>query len=244
MRAQSLCGSSVSRRSIVKAATLGLALSGAGGVGWRSAAAQDAAPPANAITPDEALARLVEGNARYAANTSRNKDFSAGRAARAKAQYPIATIVSCADSRLAPELAFDQAPGDIFVVRVAGNFVNDDGLASLEFGVQFLGIPLILVLGHSGCGAIAATIRVIQEGITLPGHLPGLVEGLKPGVQTALDRGGADMLADATLENVRANVARLMTAEPIVGPAVAAGTVRIAGGVYDIATGTVSFVPA
>jgi carbonic anhydrase len=95
------------------------------------------APPS--VSPDGAIRRLQEGNARYAANTSTNKDFSAGRMARASAQYPFASIVSCADSRVSPELAFDQGPGDLFVVRVAGNFVNEDGLASLEYGAVVLG---------------------------------------------------------------------------------------------------------
>jgi carbonic anhydrase len=96
--------------------------------------APGAAPPPNAIAPADALKRLMEGNARYAANTPNERDFSSGRAARAQAQYPIAAILGCADSRVAPELAFDQAPGDLFVVRVAGNFVAPDLLASLEYG--------------------------------------------------------------------------------------------------------------
>ncbi|HEY9567097.1 MAG TPA: carbonic anhydrase, partial [Thalassobaculum sp.] len=116
-----------------------------------------AAAAPNAIGPDAALERIRAGNARYVAQTPVEKDFSAGRAARAQAQYPIASILGCADSRVAPELLFDQAPGELFVTRVAGNFVNDDGLASLEYGVKFLGIPLIVVLGHSGCGAVGAT---------------------------------------------------------------------------------------
>lgn len=92
-------------------------------------------PPQNAITPEAALHRLMAGNARYAANKLDAKDFEAGRAARAKAQYPIASILSCADSRVAPELIFDQNPGDLFVVRVAGNYLNGDVLSSLEYGV-------------------------------------------------------------------------------------------------------------
>ena len=130
----------------------------------------------------------MQGNARYTANSPSNKDFSAGRVARVEAQYPIAAIVGCADSRVAPELAFDQGPGDLFVVRVAGNFVNDDMLASLEYGVEFLGVPLIMVLGHTNCGAITATVKVIQEGARLPGHLPDLLRSLKPAVQMALQK--------------------------------------------------------
>ena len=143
---------------------------------------------ANAISPDEALKRIMAGNARYAANTARNKDFSAGRAARAVGQHPIAAILSCANSRLSPELAFDQGPGELFVVRLAGNFVNDDGLASIEYGLKFLGIPLVVVLGHSNCGAVDATIKVVKDGAELPGHLPDLVNSIRPAVEAAIPR--------------------------------------------------------
>lgn len=116
-------------------------------------------PPQNVISPDAALERLMAGNARYAANAMQRQDFSAGRAARVTAQFPIAAILSCSDSRVAPELAFDQGPGDLFIVRLAGNFVDDDGLASLEYAVKFLGVPLLMVLGHTNCGAVAARSR-------------------------------------------------------------------------------------
>jgi carbonic anhydrase len=196
----------------------------------------------NAIAPDEAWTRLLDGNARYVANNPTNKDFSAGRTARAQAQFPIAGIVSCADSRVAPELVFDQGPGELFIVRVAGNFVNDDGLASLEYGLKFLGIPLLVVLGHSGCGAVDATIKVIKDKAKLPGRLPELVAALKPGVEAAIAKKPGDLLAEAIAENVRHNVKRLTAARPIVSSLVAAGSVKIVGGVYDIATGKVNLV--
>jgi len=226
----------LSRRHLIGG---GLALAAVAGLSPVSALAQ-AAP--NAIAPGVALERIMAGNARYVANAPSNHDYSVGRAARAQAQHPIAAIVSCADSRVAPELLFDQAPGELFVTRVAGNFVNDDGLASLEYGVKFLGIPLIMVLGHSGCGAVDATIKVVQDGITLPGHLPGLVAALKPGIETAIGRKPADLLAEATIENVRHNVERLKSAQPIVSELVSAGRLNIVGGVYDIATGKVTMV--
>ncbi|MGC2342309.1 MAG: carbonic anhydrase [Methyloceanibacter sp.] len=91
----------------------------------------------------------MQGNERYAANTPRERDFSAGRAARASAQFPIAAILSCSDSRVVPDLVFDQSPGDLFVVRLAGNFLDDDGLASLEYAVKFLGAPVLMVVGHT-----------------------------------------------------------------------------------------------
>ena len=204
--------------------------------------AQSASPAPNAIGPDEALKRLQEGNARYAANTARNKDFSAGRVARASAQYPFASIVSCADSRLAPELAFDQGPGELFVVRVAGNFVNEDGLASLEYGAIVLGVPLIMVLGHTNCGAVNATIKAVKEGTTLPGHLPRLINAIRPAVTAAQAKAPTDLLAEATAENVRLNVKKLEAAKPLLSDLVAAGKVKVVGAVYDIASGKVSSV--
>jgi carbonic anhydrase len=196
----------------------------------------------NSIPPAEALDRLMQGNARYAANTSSNKDYSAGRAARVSAQYPIAAIVGCADSRVAPELAFDQGPGDLFVVRVAGNFVNDDILASLEYGVEFLGVPLIMVLGHTQCGAVGATVKVLQEGARLPGHLPELVRAIRPAVRIAQAEHGADLVAQATIENVRLNTNRLTVSKPLIGPYVKSGKVKVVGGIYDLATGKIALV--
>src|SRR6266536_3017442 len=165
--------------------------------------APGAPPPPNAIAPADALKRLLEGNARYASNSPNERDFSSGRAARVQGQYPIASILSCADSRVAPELAFDQGPGDLFVMRVAGNVVTPDLLASLEYGVQFLGVPLIMVLGHTGCGAIVAAK-------TQTGKLPD----------------------NAVAENVRRQVSRLKNSPPIVQKAYAGKKIDIVGGVY------------
>jgi carbonic anhydrase len=222
--------------------TLGLATTAAAALPLLPAWAQSASPAPNAISPDEALRRLQEGNARYAGNTSTNKDFSAGRVARAGAQYPFASIVSCADSRLAPELAFDQGLGDLFVVRVAGNFVNEDGLASLEYGAVVLGVPLIMVLGHTNCGAIGATIKAVKDGTTLPGHLPSLINAIRPAVVAAQAKPATDLLIEATAENVRLNVKYLQAAKPLLSDLVAAGKLKIVGAVYDIATGKITAV--
>lgn len=200
------------------------------------------APPPNAIPPADALKRLVSGNERYVKGELKERDFSAGRAARAQAQYPFAAILSCADSRVAPELAFDEGPGELFVVRVAGNFVTDDLLASIEYGVQFLGVPLILVLGHSNCGAIDAAIKVVRSKAVLPGHLPGLVNSLKPAVLAAEKGSSGDVLDRAIAENVRRQVARLKSAGPVVQKLYAGKKIDIAGGVYDLATGKVALL--
>jgi len=134
-----------------------------------------AQPQTAAATPDAALSLLAEGNARYAANQPRQRDFSAGRINTALGQAPFAAILGCADSRIAPELAFDQNPGDLFVVRVAGNFVTPEGLGSLEFGTAVLGAKVIMVLGHTSCGAVDATVAALQKGNTLPGRGDGPV---------------------------------------------------------------------
>lgn len=230
----------LSRRQLMGFAGLAMAGVAASGTLLTTSSPAQAAP--NAIKPDAALKLIQDGNARYVANAPENKDFSAGRAARAEAQHPIAAIVGCADSRVAPELLFDQPPGELFVTRVAGNFVNDDGLASLEYGVQFLGIPLIVVLGHSGCGAVDATIKVVKDGLKLPGHLPGLVESLRPAITAAIAKNPTDLLAEATAENVRQTVAQLKMASPIISELVADGRVKVVGGVYNIATGSVNLV--
>ncbi len=199
-------------------------------------------PKPNAIGADAALRRLMEGNARYVANKPAHRDFSAGRAERARSQFPIAAVLTCADSRVAPEFAFDQGPGDLFVVRLAGNFANDDGLASLEYAVKFLGVPLVMVLGHSNCGAVAAAIKVVEDEAQLPGHLPGLVQSIKPAVEAAKAKSPRDLLAAAIAENVALNVKRLETAQPLLASFAKTNTVKIVGGVYDLATGKIGLL--
>ena len=184
---------------------------------------------------------LIEGNARYVANAPRERDFSAGRASRALGQAPFAAVLGCADSRVAPELAFDQGPGDLFVVRVAGNVVTDGGLASLEYAVIVLGVRLILVLGHSGCGAVKATVTALKDGNRLPGHIAGLVRAMKPGIAPVLGRPG-NLESAAVEANVRHNVDRLRHAGPLLADLVGKGELSVVGGVYDLATGRVEFM--
>src|SRR5205809_1750265 len=191
--------------------------------------APGAPPPANAIAPADALKRLMDGNARYVANAMNERDFSSGRAARIQGQYPIAQILSCSDSRVAPELTFDQGPGDIFVMRVAGNIVTPDLLASIEYGAQFLGAPLIMVLGHTGCGAIDAAINVLKHKAVLPGHLPALVTAIKPAVIVAEKMQGGDLLDNAAAENVRRQVTRLQNTPSIVQKSYAGKKIDIVG---------------
>jgi carbonic anhydrase len=203
------------------------------------ALAQSAARP---DTPDAALQALVEGNARYAANQPRQRDFSARRAALAQGQAPFAAVLGCADSRVAPELAFDLDPGDLFVVRVAGNFVTPDLKGSLEFGAAVLGTRVILVLGHTSCGAVDATVAALRAGNELPGRIAGIATALKPGIEPAL-AGPEDGLARrALIANIRHNVRALETASPILADLIARGSLRVAGGLYELSTGRVELV--
>ena len=232
---------SISRRNVIAGTGALLAASALPFAPIHAAEAPTANTP-NAIPPSEALKLLMEGNARYAANQPVEKDFSASRAAREQAQYPIAAILSCSDSRVAPELLFDQGPGDLFVVRLAGNFLNTDGFASLEYAVHVLNVPLLMVLGHSNCGAVDAAIKVVKERAQLPGHLPDLVKSIEPAVIAAHGRHPSDLLAATIEENIRLNVKRLIDDAPIMSEALAAKKIAVSGGVYDLATGKVNLI--
>lgn len=197
--------------------------------------------PQNVVSPDAALKRLKEGNERYEHGLTRRHDFKHEREALAGGQNPYAAILSCADSRIAPEYAFDSGRGDLFVCRVAGNFANDDTIASLEYAVAVLGVPLILVLGHDSCGAVDATIKSLKDNTTLPGHLPSLVEALAPSVKAVLQRGG-NTLDHAIRQNVIDTVARLKGAGPILSAAVEEKKLKVVGGIYRLKDGEVEMV--
>lgn len=156
-------------------------------------------------------------------------------------QNPYAAILSCADSRIAPEYAFDAGRGDLFVCRVAGNFVNDDVLASFEYAVEVLHTPLLMVLGHHACGAVDATIKSVKDGATLPGRLPSLVKAIAPAVKLTVHQGGS-ALENATRQNIVLNVEKLKYATPIIGKLVAQKKVRIVGGIYRLDTGRVEIL--
>ena len=228
-----------SRRSL-----LGFAASAAGLMLASAAHAKDTKPPPkpeNVISPDASLKRLMDGNARYVDGVARRHDFKHEREALAGGQNPYAGILSCADSRIAPEYAFDSGRGDLFVCRVAGNFANDDSVASLEYGVAVLGVPLILILGHDACGAVDATIKSLKDDKPLPGHMPSLVTALSPAVKAVSGKGG-DVLGNAIHQNVIDNVAKLKSASPILSAAVEQNKLRVVGGIYRLKDGRVDMV--
>jgi carbonic anhydrase len=197
--------------------------------------------PENVISPDASLNRLIDGNARYVEGVSRRHDFKHEREALVGGQNPYAAILSCADSRIAPEYAFDSWRGDLFVCRVAGNFATDETVASLEYGVAVLSVPLILVLGHDACGAVDATIKSLKDDKPLPGHMPTLVAGLAPAVKAVAGQGG-NTLDNAIRQNVVDNVARLKSATPILSAATESKKLRVVGGIYRLKDGKVDMV--
>jgi carbonic anhydrase len=201
------------------------------------------APPKkeNVLSPEAALKRLVAGNERYANGIARRHDFKHEREALVGGQNPFAGILSCADSRIAPEYAFDTGRGDLFVCRVAGNFLNTDGIASFEYAVAVLNTPLLMVLGHRACGAVDATIKSLRDGTTLPGHLPALVEAISPAVKETMGKPG-DALDNAIKANVLLNVERLKAATPIISAAVADKKINVVGGIYNLADGRVELL--
>ncbi len=236
------------RRFVLGAAAIGLAFAGpADAKGKRKEKEDDddkkkkPPKPENAISPDASLKRLMDGNARYVDGLARRHDFKHEREALSGGQNPYAAILSCADSRIAPEYAFDTARGDLFVCRIAGNFASDEMIASLEYAIAVLNVPLILVLGHESCGAVDATIKSLKDNSTLPGHLPSLVTALAPAVKAVSQQGG-DTLANATRQNVIDNVARLKSATPILGAAVEQNKLKVVGGIYRLKDGRVDMV--
>lgn len=192
------------------------------------------------LTPDDALAELLEGNRQYVEASGPPLDYSAARTAAIEPQSPIAAILGCGDARVAAEVIFSRSPGDLFMVRLAGNFLSDYGLASMEYCVEFLDVPLLMVLGHTGCGAVTSAIRVVQNKEDLPGRLFVLMDALEPSVLHAQATNPDDLLMAAIEENVRRQVRRLRTISPVINAAQAEGRVKVVGAVYDMSTGLVT----
>jgi len=190
--------------------------------------------PAPSVDADAALAKLKEGNARFSSSkVSQGKPTAAKRAETAQAQHPFAIVLGCADSRTAPEIVFDQNIGDLFVVRTAGNLVDEHALGSIEYAVDHLGARLIVVLGHTRCGAVTAALA----SDTAPGHVQSLVRDIQPAVKAAKGKDGN--VTDLTAaENARLMAAKIRN-EASLGEF--AKEVHIISGVYDLDTGKVEW---
>jgi carbonic anhydrase len=192
------------------------------------------------MTADQALARLIEGNERFKRGEARfptvQKEVLADLA---KGQQPYATILGCSDSRVPPELVFDQDLGDIFVIRTAGQVVGDLELGSIEYAVEHLGTPLIVVLGHERCGAVTAAVK----GGDAEGHIPAIVKAIEPAVAESKAEPG-DAVDNAVRANVRDVVRKLRATDPILSHFAHDGKLKVVGGRYDLDTGKVEMLPA
>ena len=190
--------------------------------------------PVASVSADAALAKLKEGNLRFASSeVSQSKPTAARRAETAQEQHPFAIVLGCADSRTAPEIVFDQNIGDLFVVRTAGNLVDEHALGSIEYAVDHLGVRLIVVLGHTRCGAVTAALA----SDTAPGHVQSLVRDIQPAVKAAKGKDG-NVTDIAIAENARLMAAKIRN-EASLGEL--AKEVRIISGVYDLDTGKVEW---
>ena len=223
---------SLSRRRFLGTALAGTAASL---VGTTSFLAPEPAHAQSNLTPDQALKALIDGNERYIAGrfTSFDEDKQILRDRTVEKQQPFAGVLSCADSRVPVEIIFDQSIGEIFVTRVAGNIATPEIIASLEYGAAVLGIKVIMVLGHAGCGAVKAAIA----GKDVPGQISALFPPLRP----AVDQAGPD-LAATTKKNASIQASLLSTASPVLAPMVKDGKLKIVGAYYDLATGKVTLV--
>jgi carbonic anhydrase len=191
-------------------------------------------------TPAESLELLKAGNARFVAGTPHAERYGPRVADFAAGQSPFAIVLGCSDSRVPVETIFDQTPGNLFVVRVAGNFLNDDNLGSIEYGVDVLKASLVVVLGHASCGAVTAALAYVRDGVQQPGRIQGIVEAIAPAVRSASGLAG-DWLDNAIEQNVALTVAAIAARSKIVADPVEAGEVRVIGGIYDVKTGRVAF---
>jgi len=189
-------------------------------------------------TGRSALQRLMEGNQRFVAMRLAHPDLSLERRLEvSKGQHPSAIVLTCADSRVPPELIFDQGLGDLFVVRVAGNVLDDHVIGSIEYAAEHLEAPLVMVLGHERCGAVDAAVK----GGEAPGKIASLLEALHPAVQAAKGQAG-DPVDNVVKLNARFGAAQLKASDPILAPRLKAGELEIVGARYDLDTGKVELL--
>ncbi len=199
------------------------------------------------VTPEVALQRLLEGNARYKKGSLEVPEREEPtRAQMARSQAPFAIILGCADSRVSPTVIFDQGLGDLFVIRVAGNVLDDVVIGSVEYAVEHLGSRLVVVLGHENCGAVAATLEaVIKEGdIESTDHIDAIMHKIEPAVRSAQARGGnQEAIIDmAVRQNVKNVVAQLRTTRPLLAKAVQSGQIQVVGMRYDLHSGVTEVI--
>ncbi|WP_158564405.1 carbonic anhydrase [Jiangella anatolica] len=218
---------------------LGLTATGLAGCSSGSSTTAATSPP---TTADDVWAALAAGNERFAAGEPLHPhEDEAYRESLVDGQHPIACVLSCADSRVAPELVFDQGLGDLFTVRSAGEVLDDAVIGSIEYAVEHVAVPLVAVLGHAGCGAVRATVDVVRGGPAPDGAIGALVREIEPAVRAVPTSADDDAYLAACVEaQARGAAAALVAASPIVREAVAAGRTAVVAGVYDLESGRIS----
>jgi carbonic anhydrase len=231
----------IGRRSFLNlTGTGGMALVAAvtGSAFWSIQSDQAIAASIEPLSPDAALKRLMDGNQRFVQQRSKHPDQSKARMKDvAQAQHPFATVLSCADSRVTPEILFDEGIGDLFDIRVAGNIVTPEVLGSIEYAADILGAPLLMVLGHERCGAVTAAV----QGERLSGHMGSFVKGIKPVISRTKGKSG-DPVDNAVIANVQYQIEKLKRSSTILSRRAQDGTLKIIGGRYDLDTGTVTLI--
>lgn len=205
---------------------------------------------AAAVTPDEALLKLMDGNRKFTEGNFANLLANSTQAVRqslASGQKPYAIVLDCSDSRVAPELIFDKGLGEIFVIRVAGNVVAPHQLGSIEYAIEHLGASLVMVLGHSKCGAVNATVGALKPGTcevdTPEGNIGSLIESIAPAVERSCRRYPVDLLAASIDENVNLVEKRILKKSPIVKEAILMGKIKMVKARYDLEDGVVKLLP-
>jgi carbonic anhydrase len=225
-----------------------LATADRGGVVAEAARALGRSPGRPPTPPELSLRRLLAGNQRFLAGRPAHPRQDLYRVAQVSAgQNPMAMSLGCADSRVPPETLFDQGIGDLFDQRVAGNVVDESVLGSIEYGAEHLGVPLLLVLGHSSCGAVAATMSSVRTGEEPGGHVGAIVRAIRPAVEPVLSGTApagvpAQVTRDCELANVAWVMGQVRARSQVVAELEAQGRLAVVGGYYDLATGAVSLV--
>ena len=236
----------MSRRALLGCAAVGAAATASGMFGSIALAAPppgtaQSAPPT--LTPEQVLSALKRGNAAFLQGRPTPGDVRGRRRlAIARAQYPVAVLVSCSDSRVPPEVLFGKGLGELFIIRNAGNTIDTAAMGSLEYAVAELNVPLVVVMGHERCGAVAAAVSVVENGATFPGSIGRMVEPIVPAVLDVRRQGAVDLLDASVRANVSRTVGRLRDySEPMVLDRIRSGRLRVIGARYDLDDGSVDF---
>src|SRR5215212_7494695 len=230
----------IDRRYLFRLAAAGTVAFGLNGMPWQAHAADGAA---TALSPAEALSALKSGNERYVSRPELcSIDLGRQRGAVAAHQAPWATVISCADSRVPPELIFGgRGLGELFVARNAGNLVDTATLGTVEYGAAVLGSPLIVVLAHTRCGAVKAACDVVTKNATYPGAIGPMIEPILPAALAVRNNVG-DLVNNTAKESAKRTAARLIRASALIAGLADAGKLKIAAAIYDLETGVVNYL--